>query len=63
MTYNEILTMVSNSACFRPLQGLPIMNGAEITYRKRYSLGCFRPLQGLPIMNPYLQNPDKHYLK
>ena len=24
---------------------------------------CFRPQQGLTIMNPYLQNPDKHYLK
>ena len=23
----------------------------------------FRPQQGLLIMNPYLQNPDKHYLK
>ena len=23
----------------------------------------FRPQQGLPIMNPYLQNPDKDYLK
>ena len=23
----------------------------------------FRPLQGLPIINPYLQKPDKHYLK
>lgn len=23
----------------------------------------FRPQQGLTIMNPYLQNPDKHYLK
>ena len=23
----------------------------------------FRPQQGLTIMNPYLQNPDKHYIK
>ena len=47
---------------FRPQQGLTIMNlgvyeieGAEYIR--------FRPQQGLTIMNPYLQNPDKHYLK
>ena len=27
------------------------------------SVTSFRPQQGLTIMNPYLQNPDKHYLK
>lgn len=27
------------------------------------SFGGFRPQQGLSIMNPYLQNPDKYYLK
>ena len=47
--------------CFRPQQGLPIMNLlADVCI---LIILCFRPQQGLPIMNPYLQNPDKHYLK
>ena len=50
-----------NTQSFRPQQGLPIMNG-KIKMEKIINFG-FRPQQGLPIMNPYLQNPDKHYLK
>ena len=37
------------SSCFRPQQGLPIMN-----YNHEYDkvlINCFRPQQGLPIMN------------
>ena len=32
-------------------------------YESRNLFQGFRPQQGLLIMNPYLQNPDKHYLK
>ena len=46
---------------FRPQQGLPIMN--QHKRQEHYILLSFRPQQGLPIMNPYLQNPDKYYLK
>ncbi len=46
---------------FRPQQGLPIMNDEKVI--QILSKERFRPQQGLPIMNPYLQNPDKHYLK
>ena len=72
---------------FRPQQGLPIMNSNLKTsflerqrlfpsptgvtyyelvikiYKKIKKEKSFRPQQGLPIMNPYLQNPDKYYLK
>ena len=34
------------------------------TYSKKGVIkNGFRPQQGLTIMNPYLQKPDKHYLK
>ena len=47
---------------FRPQQGLSIMNMFNYYYEYLDSIG-FRPQQGLSIMNPYLQNPDKYYLK
>ena len=47
---------------FRPLQGLPIINLVGKIVGTNAALS-FRPLQGLPIINPYLQKPDKHYLK
>ena len=48
---------------FRPQQGLTIMNQEGNTVRVSKNKYSFRPQQGLTIMNPYLQNPDKHYLK
>ena len=48
---------------FRPQQGLPIMNRKMKEFEWYGIRAGFRPQQGLPIMNPYLQNPDKHYLK
>ena len=57
----HLTTTMYNTQSFRPQQGLPIMNG-KIKMEKIINFG-FRPQQGLPIMNPYLQNPDKHYLK
>ena len=81
-------TKKSQMFCFRPQQGLPIMNWIKaqkyadenlkgfpsptgVTYYEylvqqklmKFTTSCFRPQQGLTIMNPYLQNPDKHYLK
>ena len=35
----------------------------EIELYGWFDFKSFRPQQGLSIMNPYLQNPDKYYLK
>ena len=38
-------------ACFRPQQGLPIMNPIFVLLLVLVCLNGFRPQQGLPIMN------------
>ena len=58
---NTIQDFKKTGASFRPQQGLPIINYLK-QFIKNIQFG-FRPQQGLPIINPYLQNPDKHYLK
>ena len=47
--FNVALKSAKIVNCFRPQQGLPIMNHYKMNYRLAEI--CFRPQQGLPIMN------------
>ena len=66
VTYYEFLKLLilmksKIIICFRPQQGLPIMNDGIDICGRIDAYNSFRPQQGLPIMNPYLQKTDKHY--
>ena len=63
-TVNNFPDAIPEMYGFRPQQGLLIMNFHAFHIFVPLSFyNSFRPQQGLLIMNPYLQNPDKHYLK
>ena len=49
---NAIMDLIwrNNNACFRPQQGLTIMNSLKL-FIEFNNKDCFRPQQGLTIMN------------